>query len=156
MTYLYRRPNRTNVYSTALIASRISSMNEVHTSLNLHAPGSSRLTHVLAIFIESAFIYSAWGLVFIATFAFDSAIGPVFANTYPSVAGIAFALISARVEAASMSSNHAQSFTNPMSRVQFETFPSMRDHESGSGPVNPMQNHENEERSQMDSGNRLQ
>uniref|UniRef100_A0A0W0EYY1 Uncharacterized protein n=1 Tax=Moniliophthora roreri TaxID=221103 RepID=A0A0W0EYY1_MONRR len=146
----------TNVYSTALIGSRISSMNEVHTSLNLHAPGSSRLTHVLAIFIESAFIYSAWGLVFIATFAFSSAIGPVFANTYPSVAGIAFALISARVEAASMSSNDAQSFTNPMSRVQFETFPSMRDHESGSGPVNPMQNHENEERIQMDSGNRLQ
>ncbi|EEB92540.1 hypothetical protein MPER_08935 [Moniliophthora perniciosa FA553] len=142
----------TNVYSTALIASRISSMNKVHTSLNLHAPGgSNKLMHVLAIFIESAFIYSAWGLIFIATFAFKSTAGPIFANTYPTIAGIAFALISARVEAA-RPSNHVQSFTNPMSRIRFET---VLDRESGLGVVDPMQNqnHENEaqERGQMDS-----
>uniref|UniRef100_A0A0W0F8J4 Uncharacterized protein n=1 Tax=Moniliophthora roreri TaxID=221103 RepID=A0A0W0F8J4_MONRR len=106
---------------------------------------------IFVIFIESAFIYCAWGFIFIVALACGKQAGSVFSDTYPTIAGIAFALISARVGAESARrSNRIQSFTNPISRVHFETFQSTRDHESGLGPAYSMQVHESQGNSQMD------
>ncbi|ESK88800.1 hypothetical protein Moror_17134 [Moniliophthora roreri MCA 2997] len=59
--------------------------------------GRSNLSSVLAIFIESALLYTSWTVAFIATYAAESRVESVIADCWAAMAGISFGLINVRI-----------------------------------------------------------
>ncbi|KAI3604664.1 hypothetical protein WG66_008600 [Moniliophthora roreri] len=86
----------TNGYCTGLIAWIIWRTKRRNRSIGVTKIESPSLTTILAIFIESALLYSSWLLAFIVTFAARCSMETLIADSLPSVAGIAFSLINVR------------------------------------------------------------
>jgi len=68
-----------------------------HDRRNYNQGLSSNILKVLAIFVESAIIYTAWTIFFFITYQFQSNIQFFAIDVYPSMAGISFMLINVRV-----------------------------------------------------------
>ncbi|KAJ7772234.1 hypothetical protein B0H16DRAFT_1512743 [Mycena metata] len=78
----------TNVYSTAFIAYKLWTIIKESSSV-----GGNQLLNFLSISVESAALYSAWGIFYIVTHQINSDVQIVALMPVPAVAGIANALI---------------------------------------------------------------
>ncbi|KAK7051021.1 hypothetical protein VNI00_005133 [Paramarasmius palmivorus] len=110
----------TNVYSSSFIAWRI-----WRTDRRTRYSGASRLIRskslisVLAIFIESALLYTSWTVVFIVTYAVESHIEALIADCWAVTAGISFGLINVRV-GMGWANKTASSITSTLPRFRGE------------------------------------
>ncbi|KAI0739673.1 hypothetical protein C8Q80DRAFT_1200135 [Daedaleopsis nitida] len=86
----------TNLYGTIMIAYRIWATNKLMKK-NLLLTGGRDLTSALAIFVESAAMYSAWTIIFVVLYATRSTLQTIGSGCGPTVIGIAFMLITVRV-----------------------------------------------------------
>ncbi|KAH9840964.1 uncharacterized protein C8Q71DRAFT_794946 [Rhodofomes roseus] len=82
----------TNVYCSAVIAWKVWSN---HNAISRH--GGSNLMGVLAMFIESAILYTTWTLIFFITYQTKTNVQFPIVDTWPAVSGISFMLINVRV-----------------------------------------------------------
>uniref|UniRef100_A0A0W0F339 Uncharacterized protein n=1 Tax=Moniliophthora roreri TaxID=221103 RepID=A0A0W0F339_MONRR len=87
----------TNVYSSTLIGYRIWWTERQSRYSGATRVGRSNLSSVLAIFIESALLYTSWTVAFIATYAAESRVESVIADCWAAMAGISFGLINVRI-----------------------------------------------------------
>ncbi|ESK84285.1 hypothetical protein Moror_3758 [Moniliophthora roreri MCA 2997] len=88
----------TNVYSSTLIGYRIWwTRRESRYSGAVQVGSGNNLSSALAIFVESALLYTTWTAVFIATYATESRVESVIADCWAVVAGISFCLINVRI-----------------------------------------------------------
>ncbi|KAI0808262.1 hypothetical protein C8Q74DRAFT_125405 [Fomes fomentarius] len=86
----------TNLYGTIMIAYRIWSTNRFMRKNHIWASGRD-LMSAMAIFVESAAMYSAWAVMFVILYATRSTLQTVGSGCGPAVIGIAFMLITVRV-----------------------------------------------------------
>ncbi|OBZ73541.1 hypothetical protein A0H81_05882 [Grifola frondosa] len=82
----------TNVYSTVMIAYRVWKANKA-----IRRFGGSSLMEVLAIFVESAALYTSWTIFFFASYQSQSNLQFTAVDCWPAMSGIAFMLINVRV-----------------------------------------------------------
>ncbi|KAJ8482415.1 hypothetical protein ONZ51_g5391 [Trametes cubensis] len=93
----------TNLYGTAMIAYKICSINHLTRKTGLmQASGGSLLDYArkqggLAIFVESAALYSTWATLFVIFYLTRSPLQTVGSGCGPSMIGISFMLITVRV-----------------------------------------------------------
>ncbi|KAK7041503.1 hypothetical protein VNI00_009371 [Paramarasmius palmivorus] len=130
----YARNALLNVLS-GLIGFRIWSVHRQNKAMDIQTPGSIGLNHVLEIFLQSAFLYSTWGMVFVISFALDVRVVAIFASTLPVVTGIAVTLMSFRVGLGAV--QPPSTSTGPRSSVRFTTVHSTRDIERDLDPMPP-------------------
>ncbi|KAI0363642.1 hypothetical protein BV20DRAFT_95340 [Pilatotrama ljubarskyi] len=87
----------TNLYCTVMIAYRIYTFNKASKQNGLFRANGSNLSEALAIFVESAALYSAWATLFVILYATRSPLQTMGSGCGPSMIGIAFMLITVRV-----------------------------------------------------------
>ncbi|KAI9059824.1 hypothetical protein FKP32DRAFT_1579158 [Trametes sanguinea] len=87
----------TNMYSTVMIAYKIYAVNKLSKKTGLMTASGSSLTEGLAIFVESAALYSAWALFFVVLYVSRSPLQTIGSGCGPTMIGIAFTLITVRV-----------------------------------------------------------
>ncbi|KAL0567001.1 hypothetical protein V5O48_014993 [Marasmius crinis-equi] len=113
----------TNTYSTTLIAWRIwvtHRANKEYGGVVSARPGSTTLMAALAMFVESALLFSIWVLFFASLYGAKSNLEALAADNIAVMAGIAFSLINVRIaleRAKSLSAHNTA--TTSVSRVQF-------------------------------------
>ncbi|KAI0715807.1 hypothetical protein C8T65DRAFT_770703 [Cerioporus squamosus] len=86
----------TNIYGTVVIAYRIWATNRSLKSAGLY-DGSRSLLETMAIFVESAALYTAWGIFFVVTYGMKSYLNIIGTGCGPTVLGVTFTLITVRV-----------------------------------------------------------
>lgn len=82
----------TNVYSSSMIAWYIYTTHKASSAI-----GGSSMMSILAIFIESAAIYTTWTIFFMITYLTKTNIQFNTVDFWPEAAGIAFSLINVRI-----------------------------------------------------------
>ncbi|KAF9267691.1 hypothetical protein L218DRAFT_954884 [Marasmius fiardii PR-910] len=88
----------TNVYSTTLIAWRVWQTHRAsETYGRLSSPGSTNLMAALAMFVESALIFTIWVLFFASFYGARSALESLAEDNVAVIAGITFSLINVRI-----------------------------------------------------------
>ncbi|KAI0739843.1 hypothetical protein C8Q80DRAFT_1274873 [Daedaleopsis nitida] len=87
----------TNVYCTTTIVYRIWASNRILKTNRVLTGRGRDLTSALAILIESAAIFTAWGIMFVVFFTTHSPLQTLGSGCGPVVIGIAFMLITVRV-----------------------------------------------------------
>ncbi|KAI9066151.1 hypothetical protein FKP32DRAFT_1566426 [Trametes sanguinea] len=90
----------TGTYSpdtTVMIAYKIYAVNKLSKKTGLTTASGSSLMVWLAIFIESAALYSAWALFFVIVYAARSPLQTIGSGCGPTMIGISFMLINVRV-----------------------------------------------------------
>ncbi|KAH9909431.1 uncharacterized protein BXZ73DRAFT_84126 [Epithele typhae] len=86
----------TNIYGTVVIAYRIWSTNRMIVGSGLQQAGDN-VQGALAIFVESAALYTAWGIFFVVVYSVKSNLQIIGTSCAPSVLGVTFMLITVRV-----------------------------------------------------------
>ncbi|KAI0697413.1 hypothetical protein C8T65DRAFT_582681 [Cerioporus squamosus] len=86
----------TNIYATVVIAYRIWATNHSLKSAGLYN-GSRSLLETMAIFVESAALYTAWGIFFVVAYGMKSYLNIIGTGCAPTVLGVTFTLITVRV-----------------------------------------------------------
>ncbi|TFK91986.1 hypothetical protein K466DRAFT_269660 [Polyporus arcularius HHB13444] len=86
----------TNIYGTAVIAYRIWATNRSMKNLGLYDGGRS-LLESMAIFVESAALYSAWGIFYVIVYGLKSHLEIIGTGCAPTILGVTFMLITVRV-----------------------------------------------------------
>ncbi|KAH9902424.1 hypothetical protein C8Q73DRAFT_2559 [Cubamyces lactineus] len=87
----------TNLYGTAMIAYKICNINYLARKTGLMQTSGGSLLGGLAIFVESAALYSAWATLFVILYLSRSPLQTVGSGCGPSMIGISFMLITVRV-----------------------------------------------------------
>ncbi|KAI0739702.1 hypothetical protein C8Q80DRAFT_198851 [Daedaleopsis nitida] len=89
----------TNLYGTGVIAYRMWATNRRMRKTGALSGGlnGGDLTNALAIFVESAVLYSGWAVMYIGLYTARSPLQTVGAQCGPAIIGIAFTLITVRV-----------------------------------------------------------
>ncbi|KAI0763273.1 hypothetical protein BD413DRAFT_210180 [Trametes elegans] len=87
----------TNLYGTVMIAHKIWSMNRRRKQNGLMRANGSNNMEAMAIFVESAALYSAWATLFVVMYVTRSPLQSVGSGCGPAMIGIAFMLITVRV-----------------------------------------------------------
>ncbi|KAL0571386.1 hypothetical protein V5O48_010574 [Marasmius crinis-equi] len=114
----------TNTYSTTLIAWRIwvtHRANKQYGGVVSVRPGSTTLMAALAMFVESALLFSIWVLFFASLYGAKSSLESLAEDNIAVMAGIAFSLINVRIGLGRAQSLSAHNTTTSASRLQYNT-----------------------------------
>ncbi|KAJ8072546.1 hypothetical protein PM082_016105 [Marasmius tenuissimus] len=129
----------TNTYSTTLIAYRIWVTHRTsHAHGRVSMTGSTNIMAALAMFVESAVLFSAWVLFFTSLYLAKSSLESLAEDNIAVMAGIAFSLINVRI-GLRRSKNMSAHSTNVT--TQHSNRPGPGDVEDLAYPMRPMSVH---------------
>ncbi|KAL0568139.1 hypothetical protein V5O48_013852 [Marasmius crinis-equi] len=115
----------TNTYCTTLIAWRIwvthRASREYGGGIVSVRPGSTNLMAALAIFVESALLFSVGVLFYAFLYGAKSSLATLAEDQVAVMAGIAFSLINVRIGIGRVKSLSTQNTTTSVSRLQYNT-----------------------------------
>ncbi|KAL0562931.1 hypothetical protein V5O48_019147, partial [Marasmius crinis-equi] len=115
----------TNTYSTTLIAWRIwvtHRANKQYGAVVSVRPGSTTLMAALAMFVESALLFSLWVLFFASLYGAKSSLESLAEDNIAVMAGIAFSLINVRIALERAKSLSSHNMATSVSRLQYNAF----------------------------------